>query len=366
MENPAVECFADAGALVGGKVGKWIGEVIQMALLVFIMGAHILTFSVMMNTTTIHASCTIWWTLIALGVSIAATLPKTFKTNSYISIFCTYHLTDATRCKLINGEACMSIIVATFIALVSLAVDKPGLGNSYTFTPLALTSIGQGSVAAGNIVLAFSGHIAYFNIMTEMKNPREFKKALTAAQVTSIVIYLVVGLVIYYYAGQDVASPAINSVRLVVRKASYALATPTIVIAGVITALVASKTMHRHIKQRGPLAKIDEETKGWLSWTVIVVSLWVVAWLIANIIPGFAQLLALIGALFGTWISLGLPAIFWLWMNRRCYGLKWGDRVQKPSKPNWRKKSLAVVNVCILWLCIGMVSVDCFFTSLDY
>jgi len=88
MRYPNTSSFADAGALAFGKPGRWIGEVLQNLLLIFIMSAHVLTFTIMMNTLTEHGLCTIVFGLIGAVISFIAAMPRTLKANSYISIFC--------------------------------------------------------------------------------------------------------------------------------------------------------------------------------------------------------------------------------------------------------------------------------------
>ena len=47
-----------------------------------------------------------------------------------------------------------------------------------------------------------------------------------------------------------------------------------------------------------------------------VVLFWLFAWIIANLIPLFSPLISLIGAVAGTWICLGFPAMMKLHMIR--------------------------------------------------
>ena len=51
-------------------------------------------------------------------------------------------------------------------------------------------------------------------------------------------------------------------------------------------------------------------------WVGIVTGLWIVAWVIAEAIPVFNDLLGLISALFASWFTYGLSGVFWLWLNR--------------------------------------------------
>lgn len=80
--------FAHAAAVIFGPVGRWVVEIAQILILVFIMAAHILTFSVEMNVLTNHGTCTIIFGIIGTIVSLILTLPRTFKGISGMSVVC--------------------------------------------------------------------------------------------------------------------------------------------------------------------------------------------------------------------------------------------------------------------------------------
>jgi amino acid permease len=97
LVHPGVHTFADCGGLIAGPVGREVMAVGQTLILIFIMGAHILSFSIAMNAITGHAICTIWWNVIGLGLCLFLGLPRTFKNVSYISIFCKFRILEALQ-----------------------------------------------------------------------------------------------------------------------------------------------------------------------------------------------------------------------------------------------------------------------------
>jgi len=235
--------------------------------------------------------------------------------------------------------------------MIGIGIARPGIGNSYAVVPPQLTSFTNGAMAVSNIVIAYNGHIAYPTIISEMKHPRDFPKALVLLESVTITFYVVVAVVIYYFAGQDVASPALGSASTLVRKIAFGIAIPTIIVAGVIMALIAAKNVYSHVWAKQPRVMSEKDLKARGSWCAIIAALWVIAWLIAAAIPVFSQLIALIGALFGTWFCLGFCAMLWLAMNWEVL-TKRGDR----RKLGWRKVGLAVVNVVILGMSATLVS----------
>jgi amino acid permease len=73
-----------------------------------------------------------------------------------------------------------------------------------------------------------AGHVAFFSFISEFKNPKDFPKALFMLQICDISMYVVVGVVVYRYAGNKVSSPALGSAGKVVSKVAYGIAIPTV------------------------------------------------------------------------------------------------------------------------------------------
>jgi hypothetical protein len=78
------------------------------------------------------------------------------------------------------------------------------------------------------------------------------------------------------------------------------------------------------------------------SWLAITLTLWVVAWIIAESIPNFNDLLALISSLFASWFTYGISGSFWLFMN-------WGQYTK-----SWRKMTLTAVNLGLFAMGLGI------------
>jgi amino acid permease len=76
LAHPSVANYADCGMLMSGPVLREVLAVGQLLVLIFIMGAHILTFAVAMNAMTDHGTCTIVFTVVGLIVSFLLGLPR--------------------------------------------------------------------------------------------------------------------------------------------------------------------------------------------------------------------------------------------------------------------------------------------------
>ena len=84
------------------------------------------------------------------------------------------------------------------------------------------------------------------------------------------------------------------------------------------------------------------QKRTWFSlgtWIAITLTMWFIAWIIAESIPVFNDLLALISALFASWFTYGLSGVFWQFLN---YG-QWFK--------NWKKACLTIINFLIF--CLG-------------
>lgn len=208
-------------------------------------------------------------------------------------------------------------------------------------------------MSVSNIVVAYAGHVAFFGFISELEKPQDFPKALALLQTVAISFYVTVAVVIYYYAGQAVKSPALNSAGPLFMKVAYGIAVPTIVIAGVVNAHIAVKTIYvcywrgnRSTDSDGRRVNVMSEKsfRAIFSWCLLCALCWIAAWVLGSAIPVFSELLGLLGAALCSWFTLGMPAIFWLWMNK---GTHFKD---------WKQILLTLLNAFILLVCSGIVS----------
>lgn len=92
-----------------------------------------------------------------------------------------------------------------------------------------------------------AGHVGFFCFQAELKNPRDFKKALFFQQGLAIAFYMLISVIICYYAGPLVASPALGSASPLMVKTSFGIALATIIVAGVVNGSVAYKYIYLRI-----------------------------------------------------------------------------------------------------------------------
>lgn len=108
--------------------------------------------------------------------------------------------------------------------MIAVGIEEPGSG----VLGVVHTDLYHGFAAVCNIVFAFCGHAAFFGLMAELKDPRDFTKSLCLLQTADISLYLVAAVVIYRFAGDAVTSPALGSASPVIAKVAYGIALPTV------------------------------------------------------------------------------------------------------------------------------------------
>lgn len=76
--------------------------------------------------------------------------------------------------------------------------------------------------------------ISFFNVVSEMRNPRDFTKSVLVCQLIVTTVYLVIGGVVYHFCGQYVASPALGSAGPLMKRVCYGIAIPGLIAGAVI------------------------------------------------------------------------------------------------------------------------------------
>lgn len=97
-------------------------------------------------------------------------------------------------------------------------------------------------------VFSYCGLAAYFSVASEMRDMREYPKAAAIANSVVTGTFLTIAIVVYYFCGSFVASPALGSAGPLMKKVSYGIALPGVVITGTIVT---------HVRFTFPLLMLD-------------------------------------------------------------------------------------------------------------
>ncbi|KAI9691795.1 MAG: hypothetical protein M1822_007867 [Bathelium mastoideum] len=301
LRHPEVRDVCDIGQMLfwGQKWAWWFTGVMFILNNTFIQGFHCLVGSKYLNTMTYpnHMICTVAFSAIVAVVSFFASLPRTFSglaRLATVSAFFTF----------------LSVLLAMIFAGIEAhpAGYEPGNEPLVLSIPKASTTFVAGMNAFMNISYTFIGQITIPSFIAEMKNPRDFPKALWAVTIAEVIVFSLAGSIVYAYTGtQYNVSPAFGSLgNVTFLKISFSFMIPTIIFLGVLYASVSARFIFFSIFQ-GTVHMGSHTVVGWASWAAILAGLWVLAFIIAEVIPFFADLLSLMSSLFDSFFGF----IFW-------------------------------------------------------
>lgn len=145
-----------------------------------------------------------------------------------------------------------------------------------------------------------------------MREPRHYTRSLIICQSGVTITYIVIGVVVYYYAGSFVSSPALGSAGVLIKKVCYGFALPGLIVTTTLVIHLPAKYIFVR-SLRGSSHLTENTFKHWATWLGCTFSIAVIAYLIASSIPVFGGLVSLIGALLGTLMSFQPMGAMWLY-----------------------------------------------------
>ena len=313
MRHPEVKDVCDIGQMLfwGQKWAWYFTAVMFLLNNTFIMGFHCLTGAKYLNTMSSHGLCTIGFSAIVAVVSWFCSLPRTFSALATIATFSAFF-------------TFVSVLLATIFAGIE---DHPGAGYPDKGEPTWLIVAAKGTpFVAGmnafmNISYTFIGQITLPSFIAEMKNPADFPKALWAVTIAEVILFSLVGSIIYVYTGtQYNTAPAFGSLgNEVYLKVSFSFMIPTIIFLGVLYASVSARFLFFRFYS-GSRHMSSHTVAGWAGWAAILAVLWVFAFIIAEVIPFFSDLLSLMSSLFDSFFGFIFWGVAYLRMRRADYG----------------------------------------------
>ncbi|PLN76825.1 transmembrane amino acid transporter protein-domain-containing protein [Aspergillus taichungensis] len=311
LRHPEVYGIDDVGQLLFGKTGRIVLGAAFCLWWTFVAGSGMLGLSIGLNSVSSHATCTAVW------VAIAAILGFLFGSIQTLG-----------RISWLAWVGLFSVLASILIVTIAVGVqDRPAsapqdgvwvsdykiINSDATFT--------QAITALTTIVFAYAGTPAFFSIASEMRDPTHYNRALIMCQAVVTAFYLIIGIVMYYFCGSYVASPALGSGGATIKIVSYGFALP---------GLLASTLLFVHITGKYIFVRILSGTRHlaantvthWVTWIGCTAGVALIAYIIASAIPVFSDLVSLVGALLGTPMCFQPMAGMWLYDNWHTPGPK--------------------------------------------
>ncbi|KAK5992195.1 N amino acid transport system-like protein [Cladobotryum mycophilum] len=337
LRHPEVRDVCDIGEMLfWGKKWAWWGTAVMFVLNnTFIQALHVLVGAKYINTMAenyIVGGCrTVEFSVAMMVISWLCSLPRTFSMMS----------------KLATATAIFTFI-ALLLATVFAAIQDHPAGYSLekgepivTALPVKTTTFVQGMAAFLNISYTFLGQLAIPSFIAEMRDPREFPKSLWACTIAEIIVYSIVGGVIYAYTGnQYVTAPAFGSLEDLYKKISFSFMIPTLIFLGCLYASVTARFVFFRIFRNS--RHLNNHTLvGWSSWAGILLVTWIVAFIISQVIPFFNSLLSVMSSVFDSWFGF----IFWGVAYLR---MRSADQKAGRERSGVRDRIAVAVNVAII------------------
>lgn len=199
LHRPSCHSVADMAEVVGGVIGKEITGLLFIIAYVLVTGSGIIGVSTALNALSHHSACTVWWSFLAMVVVIL-----------------TASVRKLTHVGWLTYAGFISIYAAVLIVVIAVTtVDRPGAAPQTGPYELGYVNINNpgfatGMVASSTIFVSSAGTSAFLPVISEMRNPKDYKKALYACMALVTASYLAFSLVVYRWCGQWVASPSLG------------------------------------------------------------------------------------------------------------------------------------------------------------
>jgi hypothetical protein len=167
-------------------------------------------------------------------------------------------------------------------------------------------------VATCSIFVSYAGTSAFLPVISEMREPRDFRKSLYLCMTIVIASYTSFSLVVYYYCGAWVAVPSLGSAGPTIKIIAYGVGFMGLLVSGCLYLHVGAKYVFVRLLRNSEHLQSDTWVH-WGTWLGCTSGLGAIAFILAQAIPIFNYLLSLTGSLCFAPIALSLPG--WLWCH---------------------------------------------------
>jgi hypothetical protein len=216
-------------------------------------------------------------------------------------------------------QGAISIFAAVFIVVIAVTFQDrphaapPGVTDfGFHAIPVEKATFAAGVVASVNIFVSSAGTSAFIPVISEMRRPQEFKKALMLCMVTVTACYLTFSLVVYRWCGIYVASPSLSSAGPTIEKVAYGIGIIGLIVSGVLYLHVGAKYLFVRILRNSTHLQ-ERTTIHWITWLSCTIGLSAISFILASAIPIFNYLVALVGSVCFAPMALMLPPVFFFY-----------------------------------------------------
>lgn len=285
--------------LLWGPIGREIVGVQIILGQILICAGGVVSTGVGLNALSNHSQCSVVFGLVA---AILITFCSSIRTFSKLGWLTWFGMT----------------IFATGVLVFTIAVtqqDRPAAAppsGPYDLGWVALANPGfvVGMVNAANLFICTAGAPMFITVISEMKRPQDYRKAVLWAGLIVGTLYIVISLVIYRYCGKWISVPVFGSAGPLFKKICYGISLPGLIIGLGIYQHVASKYIFvRVLRDSDHLQK--NTFVHWGTWLGINFALGTATFIVAEAVPILNYLLGLALALVYAPFVLIFPSLLW-------------------------------------------------------
>ncbi|KAL7765460.1 hypothetical protein ACKLNR_003376 [Fusarium oxysporum f. sp. zingiberi] len=224
----------DAGGILFGRFGQEFLGISFALFTIFASASGILGISISFNALSMHGTCT------ATFVAVAAMI-----------VFLCASIRTLGRISWLAWVGVISLMAGVYVVTIAVSIqDRPSTAPKMNledewksdYKLYNKPSFTEAMSALSTMVFAYAGTPLFFPIAAEMRDPRHYTKAMLLCQSVATATYIIVGVIIYYYCGSYVASPALGSAGKTIKQVAYGLALPGLIVGATINAHVMSLT----------------------------------------------------------------------------------------------------------------------------
>ncbi|KAK5190676.1 hypothetical protein LTR99_003406 [Exophiala xenobiotica] len=299
--HPECHTLADMCGHIWGRLGKEFVSLQILIAQVLITAAGIVSCSTAFNALSEHGACTVAFSFVSAVLITIFSSVRTF-----------------SRLGWLTWLGFTTFFIAVFIFVVAVTQqDRPAAAPPTGDFDLGWKAIAHpgfvaGITASANIFISGSGSQMYLPVISEMKKPRDYRKAAIVAGILVGAMYLTFSLVIYRWCGMWLATPAFGSAGTLFKKISYGIALPGLVIGVGIYQHVAAKLIFVRVLRDSRHLQANTVVH-WTTWLGSNLVLGVLGFIIAEAVPILNYLLGLAGSLCFAPFSLIFPAMLWMY-----------------------------------------------------
>ncbi|KAJ5689186.1 hypothetical protein N7462_003578 [Penicillium macrosclerotiorum] len=311
---PGCHSIADMAQVVGGPLLKELVGLLFTVSYVIVAASGIIGVSTALNALSLHSICSVWFSFVATIIIAGCASVRKFSHIGWLTWV---------------GFA--SVYIAVFIIVIGVTTrDRPAAAPQTGDFELGYRVIGNpsfttGITAAATIFVSSAATSAFLPVISEMRKPSDYPKAVYMSMSLVTASYLTFSLVIYAWCGKWIASPSLGSAGTTVKRVAYGIALPGLIISGCLYVHVAAKYLFVRILRYSRHLQANTIVH-WGTWLSCTLGMATISFILAEAIPIFNYVLALVGALCFAPLAISLPG--WLWLYSHPQYRK-GNRVQQ-------------------------------------